>query len=105
MMGRQIGTLSLVLVLIFQLSGCSMGMQAIEKQKVSDEQLIPSVSQMIEQQKEVVWPYLEGEVNRALGRSNPSGKQVVANTLSEHQGREYLEFCYAVGNPQEADDV
>ncbi len=105
MIGRRIGTQIVVLLLILQLSGCSMGLQTVEKQKISDDQLLPAVSDMIEQQKEVVWPYLEEEVSRSLTKSDPSGKQIVNNTLSEGQGREYLEFCYAVGDPQGEADV
>ncbi len=102
---RRIGTYLVVVMLILQLSGCSMGMQAIEKQKISDEQLLPAVSEMIEQQKEVVWPYMDEEITRALGPDGPSGDTVVNNTLSEQKGREYLEFCYCVGDPQGEEDV
>ncbi len=105
MIRRRIGTQVVVVLLIVQLSGCSMGLQSIEKQKISDDQLLPAVSEMIEQQKEVVWPYLEEDVSRALGMEQPSGEQIVSNTLSESQGREYLEFCYAVGDPQGEEDV
>ena len=105
MIGKRIVTQAVVLLLIVQLSGCSMGLQSVEKQKISDDQLLPAVSDMIEQQKDVVWPYLEEEVSRTLTKSEPSGKQIVSNTLSEGQGREYLEFCYTVGNPQGEADV
>lgn len=101
----KIGTWTVVAVLIFVFSGCSMGWEAASKANIDDDTLFPAVSDMIEQQKEVVWPYLDEEMSRALDHEDFSGEQIVANTLTEQQGREYLEFCYVVQNPQTEEDV
>ena len=96
---------ALVAVLVFSLSGCSMGWDAQQKSKISDEDLFPMVSLMIEEQKDVVWPFLQEDITRALEEYQMEGSSVVENTLSEERGREYLEFCYAVGDPQGKEDV
>lgn len=104
-MGKRIGTWAIVVLLVIPLSGCSMGWEAQSKARIADEELFGAVSQMIEEQKEVVWPYLEDDVARSVCTADVSGQTIVANTLSEERGREYLEFCYTVGNPQGEEDV
>ncbi len=104
-MGKRIGTWAIVVLLVIPLSGCSMGWEAQSKVRIADEELFEAVSQMIEEQKEVVWPYLEDDVARSVCTADVSGQTIVANTLSEERGREYLEFCYTVGNPQGEEDV
>lgn len=92
------GTWVLVVCLIIPLSGCSMGWEVHAKQKVTDEHLMGTVADLIEEQKEVVWPYLAEEMSRSLAASDPSSAEIVTNTMEEQKGREYLEFCYAVGS-------
>ncbi|NCC65158.1 MAG: hypothetical protein EOM15_10940, partial [Spirochaetia bacterium] len=104
-MCKNVGKHVLVMVLVFSLSGCSMGWDASQKNKISDEDLYPLVGQMIEEQKEVVWPYLQDEITRALEEEPIEGTTIVQNTLSEENGRSYLEFCYAVGDPQGKEDI
>lgn len=104
-MCRNVCKQTLVVLLIVSLSGCSMGWEAQQKSKISDEDLFPAVSQMIEEQKEVVWPYLQEEVARDVAKESLKGSAVVEHTLSEERGRDYLEFCYAVGDPQGEEDV
>jgi len=103
--GKSIGKFLLVLVLVLQLSGCSMGWQAMQKHRISDDQLLPAVSEMIDQQREVVWPYIQDDVKRTLSEGEISAEQIVSKTLEETQGRSYLEFCYTVGDPQGEEDV
>lgn len=95
----------MVALLIIPLSGCSLAMEAQSKARISDEQLLPAVSLMIEQQKEVVWPYLEEEMERNLCSRSVSGTEVVAQTMEEQNGRQYLEFCYAVGSGADIEQV
>lgn len=102
---RTIGKWALVIMLIIPLSGCSMGWQPESKAKISDEVLFPAVQEMIEEQQDVVMPYLSEEIERVLGRGSLDAAQVVEQTMGEVQGREYLEFCYVVGHSESEEDV
>lgn len=102
---RTLGNWMLVIVLVLSLSGCSLGWEVQSKAKISDEALFPTVSSLIEQQKSVVWPYLEADVQRSLAKTEVSANQIVANTLDEVQGRQYLEFCYTVGSDASVEEV
>lgn len=102
---RTIGRWTLVMVLIIPLSGCSMAFQPQSKARINDDELFPAVREMIEEQQEVVMPYLGEEIERVLGRGMYDADQVVEQTLGELQGREYLEFCYVVGHSESEEDV
>ncbi len=104
-MVRTLGNWVLVILLVVPLSGCSMGWEVQSKAKISDEQLFPAVSQMIEQQREVVWPYLEEDLQRGLATRSLNSQEIVTNTLAEEQGRRYLEFCYTVGSDADIEEV
>jgi hypothetical protein len=94
----------LVIALIIPLSGCSMGWEAKSKARIEDRDLIPRATEMIEEQRQVVMPYLEEEVSRVLARGEISSSIIVANALSEERGREYLEFMYTVGWAESSDE-
>lgn len=102
---RRVGNYSIIGVLIIVFSGCSMAWEAHTKARISDDELFPTVIEMVDQQREVIWPYLDEEVSRALGSTIPSAEQIVANTLGEERGRQYLEFCYTVGWGDTEEDV
>ena len=104
-MVRIVGNWVVVILLVLPLSGCSMGWEVQSKAKISDDQLFPAVTEMIEQQKDVVWPYLEEDLQRGLSSQGVSSAEIVANTLAEEQGRRYLEFCYTVGSDADIEEV
>ncbi|HOE84198.1 MAG TPA: hypothetical protein PLH14_00765 [Sphaerochaeta sp.] len=101
---RTIGRWALVIALIIPLSGCSMGWEAKSKARISDEELIPRATEIIEEQRQVVMPYLEEELSRVLARGEVSSAEIVSNTLGEEKGREYLEFMYTVGWAESGDE-
>ncbi len=103
-MFRTIGTWALVIALIIPLSGCSMGWEAKKKARIEDRELIPRATAMIEEQRQVVLPYLEEELSRVLARGEVSSSAIVSNTLAEERGREYLEFMYTVGWAESGDE-
>ena len=89
---------AVVLLLSIPLSGCSLGWEASSKAKITDKELYPTIARVLDEQKEVVWEYLDEDVSRFLTEEIPTGEEIVQSTLTEEQGREYLEFCYAVNN-------
>lgn len=103
-MARRAGTWILVIALIIPLSGCSMGWEAKSKARIEDKDLIPRATQMIEEQRQIIMPYLDDELSSVVARGEMSSAAIVANTLTEQQGREYLEFMYTVGWSDEVDE-
>lgn len=103
-MTRRIGTWALVIALVIPLSGCSMGWEVKSKARIEDRELIPRATEMIEEQRQVVLPFLEEELSRAVARGEVSSSTIVSNTLSEEKGREYLEFMYTVGWAESDDE-
>lgn len=89
---------AVLFMLVIPLSGCSLGWEAQTKAKITDKELFPTVARIIDEQKDVVWEFLEEDVSRALCSSDYTGLDIVQSTLTEEQGRQYLEFCYAVND-------
>lgn len=87
-----------LVMLVIPLSGCSLGWEAQTKAKITDKELFPTVARIIDEQKDVVWQYLEEDISRSLATGEHVGSDIVQSTLSEEQGRQYLEFCYAVND-------
>ncbi|AEV30249.1 hypothetical protein SpiGrapes_2488 [Sphaerochaeta pleomorpha str. Grapes] len=102
---QKIVTWVVVGVLVLQFSGCSLGWEASSRAKVTDEQLFPTVARLIEEQKDVVWAYLDEDVAKTLKGELPQGLEIVENTLAEDHGRDYLEFCYAVSQGNDENQV
>ena len=99
---------TVLVMLVIPLSGCSMGWEAQTKAKITDKELFPTVARIIDEQKGVVWEYLEEDLSRALSSDEYTGFDIVQSTLSEEQGRQYMEFCYAVNDldaPDQAQNV
>lgn len=96
---------AVLFMLVIPLSGCSMAWEAQTKAKITDKELFPTVARIIDEQKDVVWEYLEEDLSRALSSSDLSGVEIVKSTLSEEQGRQYLEFCYAVNDIDSTDQA
>ncbi len=93
------------ILLIIPISGCTMGLEMKKKQQITQEQLLSGVSQMLDAQKETVWPFLSEELESLSRSLAPSGDEIVRNTLTEELGQEYLEFCYIVGNGETQEDL
>ncbi len=93
------------ILLIIPISGCTMGLEMKKKQQITQEQLLSGVSQMLDAQKETVWPFLSEELESLSRSLVPSGDEIVRNTLTEELGQEYLEFCYIVGNGETQEDL
>jgi len=87
-----------LVMLVIPFSGCSLGWEAQTKAKITDQELIPTVARIIDEQKDVVWEFLEEDISRALSSSDLTGSDIVQSTLSEELGRQYLEFCYVVND-------
>ena len=96
---------AVLFMLVIPLSGCSVGWEAQTKAKITDKELFPTVARIIDEQKNVVWEYLEEDLSRALTTGEPTGADIVRSTLSEEQGRQYLEFCYAVNDVEASDQA
>ncbi|MDY0287378.1 MAG: hypothetical protein RBR15_00975 [Sphaerochaeta sp.] len=96
---------AVLFMLVIPLSGCSLGWEAQTKAKITDKELFPTVARIIDEQKSVVWEYLEEDLSRALTFGEPTGADIVRSTLSEEQGRQYLEFCYAVNDVGASDQA
>ncbi len=97
------------LVLIIPLSGCNLNWNRSEVPKVSDKDLLPTMSKVIDEQLDIVLPYLDeemsGAVSRALSSDSMDGRSIVGHTLEELSGRDYLEFGYAVSTTEDAQTV
>lgn len=94
-----------LVLLVIPLSGCSLGWESQTKAKITDKELFPTVARIIDEQKDVVWEYLEEDVSRALSSTEYTGSDIVQSTLGEEQGRQYLEFCYAVNDVETEDQA
>jgi hypothetical protein len=66
------------------------------KPKIDDETLMNSVAKVVDEQLEVVSPYIEkDELERAaIEVEDITGAKVVAGALEEEKGHQYLEFSY-----------
>lgn len=97
------------LVLIIPLSGCNLNWNRSEVPKVSDKDLLPTMSRVIDEQLDIVLPYLDeemsGAVSRALSSDSMDGRSIVGHALEERSGRDYLEFGYAVSTTEDARTV
>jgi len=100
------GNWALVLVLTFILSGCSNShWEEGIKPRISDDELIPGVEKVINEELDQVEPFMDDETTRALKAVSQelTGKKVVAEALNEENGRDYLEFTYDVAYGNDGD--
>jgi len=85
---------------IISLLGCSLAWEPEKNPHVSEQEMIPVVARVVEEQLSVVQPVLEehGEFDtrsvKLMGEA--SGESIVSGMLAEQQGAEYLEFCHAI---------
>ncbi|MGD1820021.1 MAG: hypothetical protein ACPKOI_09100 [Pleomorphochaeta sp.] len=85
----------LVLLLVFILSGCSFALNRNLTKEISDDELITSVSKIVDEQLDIVSPYFS-QTAKAIDFDSYDGKQIVENALIEERGKEYLSFNYDV---------
>lgn len=87
---------SIVIALILSLSGCNMAWSDKIKPKIDDKTLIDGVAKVVDEQLEVVSPYIElDDLKRAsITVDDITGDKVANATLLEENGHQYLEFSY-----------
>jgi hypothetical protein len=85
-----------VSALVLSLSGCNMAWSEKMKPKIDDETLMNSVAKVIDEQLEIVSPYIEKDdlERAAISVDDITGVKVVNGALTEEQGYQYLEFSY-----------
>lgn len=88
-------SITIVVILTFVLSGCSLAIDRTLNEKVSDEKLISSIAKIVDEQLDVVSPFFE-DTSRGLDLSSVTGEEVVASALKEESGRDYLRFNYSI---------
>ncbi len=84
-----------MLLLVFILSGCSFALNRNLTKEISDDELITSVSKIVDEQLDIVSPYFS-QTAKAIDFDSYDGKQIVENALIEERGKEYLSFNYDV---------
>lgn len=84
-------------MLVISLSGCDQALATHRKETIKDEELLPAVATIINEQRDVIAEYVGEELGQK-GLEGINGENVVEGALSEEKGREYLEFCYVVQN-------
>jgi uncharacterized membrane protein YdbT with pleckstrin-like domain len=105
-MTRNIFSWILVGMLVFVLSGCSQVWDETLKPRISDEELLPAVERIVDEQLDQVLPFLDVQTRDSLKSSDDeelTGKKVVEETLGESNGHAYLQFCYDVAYTQDGD--
>ena len=88
-------SITIVVILTFVLSGCSLAIDRTLNEKVSDEKLISSIAKIVDEQLDVVSPFFE-DTSRGLDLSSVTGEEVVTSALKEESGRDYLRFNYSI---------
>jgi hypothetical protein len=88
----------LVGILVIPLSGCSMALDQGVKPKVNENQLKSSVAKIVDEQLDVVGPYIEQDttIKGVIDFDDITGAQVVDGILKEENGHSYLEFAYDI---------
>lgn len=82
------------------------------REAITEEELKPRVASIIEENYDVIRPYLEEEQSSrsagGTGKEYPQkidGMDVVDRILAEDQGQDYLEFCYMVASADDSEAV
>ncbi|MGD1822701.1 MAG: hypothetical protein ACPKM0_08075 [Pleomorphochaeta sp.] len=103
---KEIGTDLLVVILVLVLSGCSFALDRSITKEVNEEELVTSVSKIVDEQLDVVSPYID-DFSKDIVVDDITGEKVVTGALLEENGKEYLEFDYyvAVDTSQDLDEI
>lgn len=104
---RNIGTWMLVLWLVIPLSGCDTAVSEAAGSRVTDEEMMPKVAQMVDAQLPTIREYAgdEFEENGSKALDGVTGEEVVQGTLTEEHGREYIAFAYQVDESETREDA
>lgn len=89
------------LLVMVCMAGCSIDGIAVRKGRISKENLIESLSPVIEAHKGVISENLDMEIDL----SQYSGEEIICKALEEEQGTKILEFCYAIEQTSDPDEV
>jgi hypothetical protein len=89
--------------------GCSLAWQPMENRQLRTEEMVPLVSQVVDEQLAIVQPVLEEHeefaTRAAQSLDGATGESVVAQLLTEENGEEYIAFCHAVASQSDAASV
>lgn len=93
---------ALVIWTIVSFLGCSLAIEVEHNPTLSDDQMVPLVARVLDEQLSIVEPILEehGELSlqaRQLIRDT-DGEAVINHMLGEEKGSDYLRFCHAVAS-------
>jgi hypothetical protein len=108
---RMKGILSQVLSgwIMVSLLGCSLAWQPVENRKLSTEEMVPLVSQVVDEQLAIVQPVLQEHEDFSTRAAHlldgATGESVVSQLLQEDGGADYVAFCHAVASQADASSV
>ena len=94
----------IVLVLVLCIISCSMEWAQPYRAQVSEDERNRSVSSIVDEQYDLISPYLEEEMDLSK-LEGLQGCDIVNRTLEEENGQVYLNFCYSVKNSYDVDEV
>jgi len=94
---------------IISLLGCSLAWEPKRNPTINQEEMVPIVARVIDEQLEIVQPVLE-EHGELLGSARGlleemDGEKVVHEMLREELGSDYLNFCHAVATQADSTTV
>lgn len=90
------------LILLACLVACNMQFTPSFKDSISDTQMKSTVAKAIDAQLEYIKEYLDDDLKESIDNGNSkgsgamTGEQIVARTMEEEGGKDYLDFCYAM---------
>ncbi|MFA6706609.1 MAG: hypothetical protein WCR91_01770 [Sphaerochaetaceae bacterium] len=99
------------LLLITSMIGCSFQWDPAKNASLDEEQLISEVTQVIDEQLQLVAPQLEHEFGNVphsrdvRSLDEYSGQEIVEMTLQEELGSDYVKFCHAVASGRSTDEI
>lgn len=100
----------IAVVLLVAMVSCNAAYLPSFKASITDSEMKPAVAKVIDAQMDYIKDYLDDDVKAKIdggsAKGGPlTGSDIVELTLDEKGGRDYLDFCYAVGLSQTKLDV
>lgn len=96
-----------LVLMAFLFVSCNANYAPSFKDSITDAQMKPVVSKVIDGQMKYIKDYLDDDLRERIdGMTKGSdlvGKDIVELTLEETGGRDYLDFCYAMNATQASD--